>query len=213
MTATIVDPAALKRANKRLRRELTNLHEDINTRVRAAQRDVGVSCTKGCHACCRQMVLVELAEAALILYRHAGVVQRVLPKLVAHAHSVVGLGRALSIHSDRNAVGEMCDAYWELDLPCAFLERGLCSVYESRPIACRTHFVVSDPERCAHNEDVGVVVVDLGGSRSAVQLRAVVQIVSARDGEFLMGTLPQMMIEAAKLAGDSAALLDQRGGS
>jgi Fe-S-cluster containining protein len=32
--------------------------------------------------------------------------------------------------------------------PCMFLEDGRCTVYEQRPLQCRTYFVVSDPEIC-----------------------------------------------------------------
>lgn len=32
--------------------------------------------------------------------------------------------------------------------PCIFLKDGKCSIYDERPISCRKHMVVSDPEKC-----------------------------------------------------------------
>jgi Fe-S-cluster containining protein len=48
-------------------------------------------------------------------------------------------------HSDR----ETHQIRWiQTQTPCPFLEQGSCSIYEHRPLACRSHFSVKKPEYC-----------------------------------------------------------------
>ena len=37
--------------------------------------------------------------------------------------------------------------------PCPFLDNGSCSIYQHRPLACRSHFSVQNPEHC-HPQNV-----------------------------------------------------------
>ncbi|MDH5564936.1 MAG: YkgJ family cysteine cluster protein, partial [Nitrospirota bacterium] len=39
-------------------------------------------------------------------------------------------------------------AYYALRLPCIFLENEICSIYDHRPAACRSHLVSSPAELC-----------------------------------------------------------------
>ena len=32
--------------------------------------------------------------------------------------------------------------------PCPFLDNGSCSIYQHRPLACRSHFSIRNPEQC-----------------------------------------------------------------
>jgi Fe-S-cluster containining protein len=38
--------------------------------------------------------------------------------------------------------------YLKADIKCPFLKGNLCSVYERRPMSCRTHFAIGNPEHC-----------------------------------------------------------------
>lgn len=43
---------------------------------------------------------------------------------------------------------DMLRDYAKLEVPCVFLQRGRCSIYEYRPYQCRKLLVVSDPVIC-----------------------------------------------------------------
>lgn len=40
-------------------------------------------------------------------------------------------------------------AYRAANIPCPLLVDGKCSVYDRRPVGCRSHFALSHPENCA----------------------------------------------------------------
>lgn len=90
-----------------------------------------VSCSKGCHFCCRQNVHVYKGEAAVIAEycREHGIE---IPKSYLAQQMKYGW-RELA----QTEVG------W-----CVFLKNGECSIYPVRPIACRNYFVVSNPKLC-----------------------------------------------------------------
>lgn len=119
-----------------------------------------VTCGPGCEACCSHLVVVGEAEAlrlartvhALPEAHRARVEERfrlgldrleqsgLLPRLVGV------FGRQAH---DWRLVSEMQRAYWELSIPCPFLERGNCSIYEERPLICRQYLMSTPPAACA----------------------------------------------------------------
>ena len=185
---------SLARANAQLRVAIRQLHETIDAH-QASDHDFGrISCRKGCTGCCRQLVLAELSEAEYILARNPEVVERVLPKLVEHAQFAAQLPDTLASEEAEHAATE---AYWQRNLPCAFLEDGLCSVYEDRPLPCRTHFVLSDPALCATDEISPTVIADFGTRTQAPQ--RLMQLVSKAKGQLAAAALPILMVEAVRL--------------
>lgn len=90
-----------------------------------------VSCSKGCHFCCRQNVHVYKAEADVIAEycREHGIE---IPKNYLEEQMQYGW-RELA----KTEVG------W-----CVFLKNGECSIYPVRPISCRNYFVISNPKIC-----------------------------------------------------------------
>jgi len=90
-----------------------------------------VSCSKGCHFCCRQNVHVYKAEAAVIAEycREHGIE---IPKIYLKEQMRYGWKELA-----KTEVG------W-----CVFLKDGECSIYPVRPIACRNYFVISNPKLC-----------------------------------------------------------------
>ncbi len=50
------------------------------------------------------------------------------------------------------------DWYNNLKLPCPFLHKGLCTIYDQRPLACREHFVKGSAEACRGERDAAEVV-------------------------------------------------------
>ncbi len=116
-----------------------------------------VSCTKGCGACCRQVVPIAPAEArriATLVEEMPEPRRSVVEARFAEAWKRIeeaGLMPALEGQGPRAAGGavEVGLAVFRLGIPCPFLEDESCSIYEDRPIACREYLVTSDPAHCA----------------------------------------------------------------
>lgn len=85
--------------------------------VHVAARDIA-ACGRGCSSCCHQAVLLNAEEAAYI-----GAEIATKPQKVAH---FVKQGKTKA-EADKH--------YGD---PCPFLVDQQCSIYESRPLACRT---------------------------------------------------------------------------
>lgn len=90
-----------------------------------------VSCSKGCHFCCRQNVHVYNAEAAVIAEycreRGIEISKSYLKEQIRYSWKELA----------KTEVG------W-----CVFLKNGECSIYPVRPISCRNYFVISNPKMC-----------------------------------------------------------------
>ncbi len=177
---------SVARANLRLRRELGRLHGMLDEQ-HAKPHDTGLapSCARGCNACCRQIVVAEYAEAEYIVARNPEAIRRALPKLREHA-AILRAAPSELADSDHGA-----REYWRLNLPCALLdERGECSVYADRPIACRTWFVADDPARCASEEPQSVRVLDYGTRHAGPD--ALLRLVAGARRPIPGGGLPVM---------------------
>lgn len=105
------------------------------------RRSVGaVTCSKGCNHCCYWPAPISLLEGADIyiqLKREHRWVKTVQDKISKAADAVTGLSYSVWLHSAT---------------PCVFLENGLCSIYDVRPMSCRTALSKGDPFECQpHN--------------------------------------------------------------
>lgn len=90
------------------------------------------ACRRGCYSCCHIPVVVTSAEARLL---------------------AAVSGRSMTIRQDSMTVQQFIDGADHSALasgdehrgiPCPFLADGDCSVYETRPAACRTHFSLAE---------------------------------------------------------------------
>jgi Fe-S-cluster containining protein len=100
-------------------------------------------CTKGCHACCSELVIASNAEVDYILEgmseAHRAEVTGKLTEWLEKIKPMLG----------HDAVTEgMALQYRELNAPCPLLKHGLCSVYDRRPMGCRVYFALEKPENC-----------------------------------------------------------------
>ncbi len=94
-------------------------------------------CRKGCFGCCMQKVSAAELETEVIAKRIAeGKVSVNMDTLIKQA--AVG---------DYDA-GEYQTRLGKQNAVCVFLSNGECSIYDIRPIMCRTYHVVSDPKHC-----------------------------------------------------------------
>ena len=115
-----------------------------------------ISCTKGCGACCRQMVPISEIEA----HRLCNLVNQmseprksIISKRFAEAKermSKTGLLDKLQ-NSEQITKEEFRDLglkYFEQGVACPFIEDESCSIHLDRPIVCREYLVVSPAENC-----------------------------------------------------------------
>ena len=105
-----------------------------------------VACHKGCSSCCKMNVQITSDEAALI--EQTGGVQAASLKSTA-------------IHEIGKYNG----------VPCPFLKDGQCSIYEARPLVCRTHVsFYSDDYWChpSRNLEQAAPVVGFSGLFDAI---------------------------------------------
>ena len=128
--------------------------------ARAIQVDLAggqrsISCTKGCGACCRQLVPLSPPEAWMIADvvrampppRRAAVLER-----FAAVHTALNasplFGRELTEKDDAGQSVEVSLQFFELGLPCPFLEDESCSIHPQRPSVCREYLVTSPASDC-----------------------------------------------------------------
>ena len=124
-----------------------------------------ISCSKGCSACCSQHVAATLQECDAIVYwlhlhpivREAFMArysnwQNRLHENEAIFQRVTQTGSlAMSRPYDQQACASFMqesEKYLLLDIPCPFLDNGICAIYQVRPFVCASQIVVSPPDHC-----------------------------------------------------------------
>lgn len=110
--------------------------EEIETQRKV--RNTTLPCTPGCHHCCVQEVLISTTEAVLV-------VQHIERRMSVSEREA----RIAAIRVARPS-GEDGQA------ACALLTAaGTCSVYESRPMCCRSYLALSEPACRAFRQNRG----------------------------------------------------------
>ena len=133
-----------------------------------------ISCHKGCSICCAQLIPLSPVEAYFLTHLMSR-----LP--AAHRNSItckinhIGLvskqaGLAQNLR-DIYHTPDFERLYFNLGIPCPFLEGGACSIYSHRPLVCRDYNVASPPSFCADpykNEPARVKIgVNMGALMTA----------------------------------------------
>lgn len=96
-------------------------------------------CKKGCSACCYQAVPLSRNEARLIEAASGRRYHRNIRRFIPAQET-----RETIEHFNANAEARLHDP-----TPCPFLVDDACSIYEARPIPCRSHHVLHpDASRC-----------------------------------------------------------------
>ncbi len=147
---------------------------------RAGAEGRSVSCRKGCGACCRQLVPISEVEA-----RHIGRLVEELPeprRAEVRARFVKALERLaeaglLAKLENRGNLEEadarsMGLAYFNLGIPCPFLEDESCSIHADRPITCREYLVTSPAVNCADPKAESIDQVEMPGKTWTALARA-----------------------------------------
>lgn len=118
-----------------------------------------VTCGPGCTACCHGAPAGVRGCELLVLYKH----YRRFPDF-RHLHNravsqsdqlmedlrTVSARAANTVMTDSRAFRRAYVRYMRRRLPCVFVDSdtGNCRVYEARPIPCRMHFSLNDPDQC-----------------------------------------------------------------
>jgi Fe-S-cluster containining protein len=145
-------PAEVAATNASSRSKLRRIYEVVDELSRV--REAFVACTKGCASCCHMNVTITSTEADR------------LGKAIGRPPVVV-----------RHPIQRSIDHF--AGQPCTFLgERGECSVYAHRPLACRKHASYFEDESACHPEvmnRIEVPQVEFSGLDQALFLVSVVR--------------------------------------
>ena len=151
---------AIVPVTRRLGEEAMQLEE-----LQAREAGRSISCRMGCAACCRMMVPVSPPEAfALRDYLEQLPADRrdpIMSRLAQTTASLKEQGLLDRLQEIADASMPLSDeeldpvnrAYYDLRIPCPFLENEMCSIYEARPAACRELLVTSPSELCSNIVD------------------------------------------------------------
>ena len=115
-----------------------------------------ISCTKGCGACCRQLVPITETEARNI---HTVVENLPEPRRTAVRTHFAEARQRLEksgmleqlLQPEKVPIDkkqEFALRYFFQGIPCPFLEDESCSIYADRPLVCREYLVTSAVEHC-----------------------------------------------------------------
>lgn len=139
----------------------------------AACQDQGrtVSCRKGCGACCAHLVPLAELEA-----RHIRNLVDEIPeprRSAIRARFAEGQRRLQEAglleklldpgRLQNDDLGRLGLEYFQLGIPCPFLEEQSCLIHPQRPILCREYLVTSPAEHCANPTAQKVARVALPG--------------------------------------------------
>lgn len=82
--------------------------------------------------------------------------------------------------------------------PCVFLKDGRCSIYEVRPTACRTYYVISPQDDCQPGRHNGVLQLDVRSidAGQITRARMIHRELGLKESNkrILMGILPRLVL-------------------
>lgn len=127
---------------KQKRSPLLALYENLDEQWLKWEKRANVTCSRGCNACCENLVFMTLhcaqpiAEVLLDRTNWRQIVER------------------LRAQSEVECEYLTAPDYRDRHIMCALNDvRGECSVYDVRPGPCRYYSVASDPKHCSVNGD------------------------------------------------------------
>ncbi len=148
---------------------------DVMVASAEAAATEAISCTKGCGACCRQLVPIREMEAR----RLAAFVQSlpeprrstILERFTSTGRRLKDAGMRERIDGrdalDRSGRLALKLDYFALGIACPFLEDESCGIYEERPMICREHLVTSPMAACADPRAGGIHTLPMHRADSA----------------------------------------------
>ncbi|WP_447985035.1 YkgJ family cysteine cluster protein [Nitrospira sp. Nam74] len=145
-------------------------HEYEIDKVQRPDQMALIRCRKGCSYCCEIYVGIMPIEGKLLL------------SVAAEQNIDIDYDRL------RRQVGATTATWQKLapaDRRCVFLsQEGTCLVYEKRPLACRKHVVISEPNLCKP-----------GSTSTPLILSELELITMAAYNEFSVGSMPEVLLK------------------
>ena len=127
-TRKAADGAAARTQTIRMYGRLAALQGDV-----IAHEKVELACERGCSFCCHLRVEIRPHDA-FVLAHHVQTTCGVEKRARAMARLEENLRRIALLTPEEHI---------RANIPCAFLEEGVCTVYEARPATCRKYYSVS----------------------------------------------------------------------
>ena len=129
-----------KYARRLALRVVDQLNADATKWGLAVRKKHTISCKRGCAHCCNLMPTVSILEALAILEELGDM--WTFDGVRCEALRYLGL---LELSLENSTV------WWEEQNGCMFLDSETldCTIYETRPLTCRTHVVISPPDDCS----------------------------------------------------------------
>lgn len=162
--------------------------KQIRERYFREGRPIRITCTKGCAACCEELLHVSELETRLIVESLTDPQKEELRQRVQQWLDQVG-----DRLDEREPDGL---EYRSWRIPCPLLKNGLCSVHEKRPLKCRSHLTDGPRQAC---EDLALRAtqrfIDIPELKSAVGDRLLHAHVAAGYKEFKFGHLGMMLAD------------------
>ena len=133
-----------------------------------------ISCTKGCGACCRQLVPIAKSEAYQLRDLVAKMPEPRRTQVQKSFAAALAQLKESGVYEKISAPGNFSVEarqqigldYFYQKIACPFLEDESCSIHPDRPLACREYLVTSPAENCASPTAAGVKCVEISGSVS-----------------------------------------------
>lgn len=126
-----------------------------------------ISCKKGCTYCCFQHVSVTLAHGIVVvdyLYSNDNVMRQFLSNYEQWQESAESISKEIDvlyrsaintsqpISSLKASIDPFSDRYFDLQIPCPFLVKSACAIYNIRPMSCAAHYSVNPCEWCSQTD-------------------------------------------------------------
>ena len=185
-------------AARRMRHRMLKVYKECDPLAERGAAKMHATCTRGCAACCRLLVMASLAEAVTIaIYLLSDPEWRAeLPAFRERIEAHI-----LAYNDPELTVG----SHFDKQLPCVFLGADeTCRIYSVRPAHCRYHYVVSDPRNCSFGADDPVTArINLDSLRNHVLDAAVTA--APPGGRMFLAPLPVIVYTAlVMLSSDEA---------
>jgi Fe-S-cluster containining protein len=182
------------RRAKRAAKVVLQLYRDHAPYVAEAASRLSVTCKEGCSHCCKlpaTATVPEMVPVVEYLVNRGDWNQR-RPALERELTHQLAEFAGVNVLDERERV-----AFFNRQLPCAFLKDSRCEIYAVRPTVCRYHMVVSSPENCEHGPEAKpIALVDLRKIENAITIKG-----AEAFGELTGGPIALAFVLAAKLLG------------
>ena len=138
--------------------EIKDVTEKVHGEVSNSVAAIDKACHRGCSACCHQIVDVFTWEEPRIIEFISSKLNNKKKKLIAkNLKKWFKLFNKKTRPADRSnplsfqEVRDVQHIFREEKIACPFLLGMECSIYEVRPLVCKTHYAVGSSEQCKTN--------------------------------------------------------------